>query len=63
MDNSQNCSFDANDPGDIEHCVLCGKQTGYKRSDPIGLRQYYIEGAGQLCKKCFLTLMVEECGV
>lgn len=44
----------------MELCVLCGKITGYKRSEHIANRQYYIEGAGQLCKKCFLMLQAEE---
>ena len=34
-------------------CVLCGEKTGYKRSDPIQQRLYYVEGAGQLCESCF----------
>lgn len=36
-----------------EPCVLCGAKTGYKRSDPIQQRAYYVEGAGQLCESCY----------
>lgn len=43
----------------MEYCVLCGKDTGYKWSEPIWNRNYYIEGAGQLCRKCYLKLQAE----
>lgn len=36
-----------------EPCVLCGAKTGYKRSHPIQQRSHYIEGAGQLCPRCY----------
>ncbi len=45
----------------MEYCVLCGKKTGVKRSEPIWNRLYYVEGAGQLCKKCFLRIQAEGC--
>jgi hypothetical protein len=34
---------------EYDACVLCGRQTSYKRSTPIDLRIGYIEGAGQAC--------------
>jgi recombinational DNA repair protein (RecF pathway) len=37
----------------LEKCVLCGEETEYHLNDDINLRKYYIEGAGQLCKKCY----------
>lgn len=36
-----------------EYCVLCGSKTGYQRNEPIRTRLYYIEGAGQLCPRCY----------
>ncbi len=39
-----------------EQCVMCKSQTEYSRSTPIGERQYYIEGAGQLCRKCYYKI-------
>lgn len=36
-----------------ERCVFCGRFTPYKRSTSISEREYYIEGAGQLCKRCY----------
>lgn len=30
-------------------CVVCGRETSYKRSTPIDMRIGYIEGAGQTC--------------
>ena len=38
---------------EIDHCVLCGVETPYKRSTHIDMRIGYIEGAGQLCKSCY----------
>lgn len=36
-----------------EKCVICGKETPYKISDHIDMRENYVEGAGQLCSECF----------
>lgn len=40
-------------PNANEKCVLCGGNSGYKFCTPIEQRQFYLEGSGQLCKKCF----------
>ena len=34
-------------------CILCGKETVYKRSTHIDMRHGYVEGAGQLCASCY----------
>jgi len=36
-----------------DDCVSCGAHTGYKISSPVAMRYNYVEGAGQLCAKCF----------
>jgi len=36
-----------------EKCVNCGRETEYLRSTPIDEREYYVEGAGQLCEDCW----------
>jgi hypothetical protein len=36
-----------------DHCVLCGVETIYDKSTHVDMRLGYIEGAGQLCSKCF----------
>lgn len=36
-----------------EECISCGVITPEYRSTNIYYRQYYIEGAGQLCKTCY----------
>ena len=36
-----------------EDCISCGVETSEYRSTNIYYRQYYIEGAGQLCKPCY----------
>ena len=40
-------------PDTIENCVSCGEETPYKFSDNIYTRNWYVEGAGQLCKECW----------
>lgn len=35
-----------------EPCVICWKCTQYKKSTPISQRENYIQGLGQVCKKC-----------
>ena len=39
-----------------ERCVMCLKQTEYKKIDHIDFRNYYVEGSGQLCKDCYCKL-------
>ena len=39
-----------------EKCVLCKSLTEYFFETPISQRKYFIEGAGQLCEKCFQKL-------
>jgi hypothetical protein len=34
---------------EFDVCVICGRETSYKRSTPIDMRIGYIEGAGQTC--------------
>lgn len=34
---------------EYDACVVCGRETSYKRSTPIDMRIGYIEGAGQTC--------------
>ena len=36
-----------------DHCVLCGIETTYDFNTHIDMRHGYIEGAGQLCSKCY----------
>jgi len=39
-----------------EKCVSCGKDTPYTINTPVDLREYYIEGAGQLCMDCYFHI-------
>jgi hypothetical protein len=34
---------------EYDKCIICGRETSYKRSTHIDLRVGYIEGAGQTC--------------
>ena len=38
---------------ETDKCVVCGKDTKVPKDLPIDYRQYYVEGAGQLCKECY----------
>lgn len=42
-----------------EECVLCGCDTGVSPTEPIGTRDYYVQGCGQLCESCFHSLEAE----
>ena len=37
----------------MDKCVSCGDTTPYSVNEHIDYRNYYIEGAGQLCTKCW----------
>ena len=39
----------------IKHdkCVICHEETEYAEMDHIDARNFYVEGAGQLCQTCF----------
>lgn len=43
-----------------DKCVLCGQETEYDFKTPIEQRKFYVEGAGQLCPKCFYELHTEK---
>lgn len=34
-------------------CISCECETKYSHDTSLEYREHYIEGAGQLCKKCF----------
>ena len=36
-----------------EDCIMCGKKTTVSKTTHIDFRDGYIEGAGQLCIKCW----------
>lgn len=41
-------------------CIICGNETPYEFETHIDYRIGYIEGAGQLCKRCYLKDDSEE---
>lgn len=45
----------ANSP-EVELCVTCGEDTPYTRQTNVQLRYWYVEGAGQLCQKCYTNV-------
>ena len=40
-------------PNKHDKCVLCGETTEYAEMDHILVRDFYVDGAGQLCQTCF----------
>ena len=45
---------DEQNPFDLyEDCIMCGKKTTVAKTTHIDFRDGYIEGAGQLCIKCW----------
>lgn len=51
--NSEQAQISAEEMDQDDPCVCCGKPSGEKKGTHIGQRLYYVEGAGQLCKKCY----------
>lgn len=43
----------------MERCVLCWRLTDIPKDRPIALRDYYLQGQGQLCAKCYYELYKE----
>ena len=46
----------AAEDGEYERCILCGKLTDVRRDEHISLREFYAEGAGQLCTQCWARI-------
>jgi len=42
-----------NKVGTKDCCVMCGKETAYNYETNINYRYGYVEGIGQLCKRCY----------
>ena len=38
-------------------CISCETETEYSHDTSIDYRNYYVEGAGQLCKVCYDKIM------
>jgi len=43
-----------------EKCVSCGVITDIHKNTDVNYRFYYVEGGGQLCKKCFDRVFSDE---
>ena len=41
-----------------EYCILCGRLTETVKDRSLSEREYYIEGAGQLCRECYQEIYV-----
>ena len=64
MTNNKNsgtrCGCDLSDDicsEEMERCVLRWRLTDVHETRPVSQRNGYIEGAGQLCKSCYCTLL------
>ena len=56
-DTQQSAVFDY-----MEKCVICGSETPYRVSTPINQREFYVEGAGQVCQKCYYECYIRKIG-
>jgi len=36
-----------------DKCVSCGLDTDFDTTSDVNYRFYYVDGGGQLCKKCY----------
>jgi hypothetical protein len=52
-DNNNVTSVGANN-NIYEDCILCGEKTTTLKTTHIDFRTGYIEGAGQLCRECYM---------
>lgn len=43
-----------NEKKEYEKCILCSGETNVEKTKHIEGRTGYLEGAGQMCTKCFL---------
>ncbi len=41
---------------ELEKCVSCGNETNVKVKTRVDMREYYVEGAGQLCVGCYTKI-------
>lgn len=41
---------------EYDNCVVCGDFSGYKKAEHVDNRQFYIEGAGQMCSSCYAEI-------
>ena len=53
MSHKQNRIVKEKAPNKYDKCVLCNIETEYDEFDHIDSRYFYVEGAGQLCPKCW----------
>ena len=43
-----------------EYCVSCGDKTPFHWFTHMDERMWYVEGAGQLCSKCWNEVYIEK---
>jgi len=39
-----------------DKCVMCGEKTPYEKHTHIDIREHYVQGAGQMCKGCYVRI-------
>jgi len=53
-------SYETNNNDIYEDCILCGKKTTTLKTTHVDFRTGYIEGAGQLCRDCYMKGSAES---
>ena len=46
-----------------DNCAACGNKTPYDEFDEVEVRFFYVEGAGQLCAKCYGEIYGNKTGL
>lgn len=46
--------FEKNELDMLEKCIICGVETTTLKTTHIDFRTGYVEGAGQLCRECYM---------
>ena len=47
-------SYEINNNDIYEDCILCGEKTTTLKTTHVDFRTGYIEGAGQMCRDCYM---------
>jgi hypothetical protein len=54
IDENNNVTFVGTNNDIYEDCILCGEKTTTLKTTHVDFRTGYIEGAGQLCRECYM---------
>ncbi|MBS5469070.1 MAG: hypothetical protein KHX69_09670 [Clostridium sp.] len=56
IDKRREMQMEKQEESRYETCIFCRKATDVPKEKDISERNYYIEGAGQLCRECYFEI-------